>query len=84
MGLVVLRFISGTTGVQRMNAAGLLWGVLFGSIGLGYFLYGRKQKSAMPFVCGLLLMGYTYVFDSPFAIVAVGVVLMAVPYFVRI
>lgn len=67
-----------------MNESGLLWGVLFGSIGLGYFLYGRKQKSAMPLICGLLLMGYTYFLDSSLAIVAVGGVLMAVPYFVRL
>ena len=67
-----------------MNAAGLLWGVLFGSIGLGYFLYGRKQKAPMAFICGLLLMAYTWFVDDTLAIVGVGIVLMAVPYFVRL
>ena len=67
-----------------MNEAALLWGVLFGSIGLGYFLYGKKQRSPMAFICGILLMGYTYFLDSTIAIVVVGVVLMAVPYFVRL
>jgi hypothetical protein len=67
-----------------MNEAGLLWGVLFGSIGLGYFIYGRRQKSPIAFVCGLLLMGYSYFIDNTFAIVAIGCVLMAVPYFIRL
>ena len=67
-----------------MNESALLWGVLFGSIGLGYFLYGRKQKSPLPFICGLLLMGYTYFLDNTLAIVAIGVLLMAIPYFVRL
>jgi hypothetical protein len=67
-----------------VNEAGLLWGVLFGSIGLGYFIYGRKQKAPVAFICGLLLMGYSYFFDNTFVIVAIGIVLAAVPYFIRL
>lgn len=36
-----------------MNTSQLLFGVLFSSIGLGYFIYGKKQKVIMPFFCGL-------------------------------
>ncbi|HCM32392.1 MAG TPA: amino acid transport protein, partial [Acinetobacter radioresistens] len=36
-----------------MTATQLLLGVLFSSIGLGYFLYGRKQSMTVPLVCGL-------------------------------
>ncbi len=67
-----------------MSAAPLLWGVLFSSIGLGYFLYGRKQRAPVAWACGLLLMGYPYFFDSNAAIVAIGLGLMAVPWFVRL
>jgi hypothetical protein len=67
-----------------MNEAGLLWGVLFGSIGLGYFIYGRRQKSPVALVCGLLLIGFSYFIDNTYAIVAVGAVLVAIPYFVRL
>jgi hypothetical protein len=67
-----------------VNGTVLLWGVLFGSIGLGYFIYGRKQKVPVAFICGLLLMGYTYFIDDPLAIVGIGIVLMATPYFVRL
>ena len=30
------------------NTAVLLWGLLFGSIGFGFFLYGKRQKTVVP------------------------------------
>ncbi len=39
-----------------MSASLLLWGVLFSSIGLGYFIYGKKQNATVPLVCGIALM----------------------------
>ncbi len=67
-----------------MTTAQLLWGVLFSSIGLGYFLYGKKQRTVVPLVCGIALMVYPYFISSPTLLVIVGVVLAAIPYFVRL
>ena len=67
-----------------MNSATLLWGLLFSSIGMGFFLYGRKQKRAVPLVCGIVLMVYPYFVPSIIWLVLIGVVLCAVPYFVRL
>lgn len=67
-----------------MNGAALLWGVVFGSIGLGYFLYGRKQKSIVPLACGVLLMGFSYFVENTTAVVVVGATLMAAPCFLRL
>jgi hypothetical protein len=58
--------------------------MLFGSIGLGFFVYGRKQRAVVPLVCGLLLMIFPYFVSSTVLLVAIGVVLIAIPYFVRI
>jgi hypothetical protein len=66
-----------------MNIALLLWGVLFSSVGLGFFLYGRKQKAAVPLICGMALMVVPYVISSAVVLVVVGAALTAVPYFVR-
>jgi predicted membrane protein len=66
-----------------VNAGVLLWGLLFSSIGLGFFLYGRKQRAVVPLVCGLVLMIYPYFIPNVIALVAIGVVLSAVPYFFR-
>lgn len=62
----------------------LFWGLIFGSIGFGYFLYGKKQGRAVPLVCGIALMVYPYVVSSTWAMVGIGLVLMAIPYFVRL
>jgi len=66
-----------------MNTSLLLLGVLFGSVGLGYFLYGKKQRAVVPLVCGLALMVIPYFISSTALLVMVGAVLSGIPYFVR-
>jgi hypothetical protein len=66
-----------------MNTSLLLWGLLFGSIGLGYFVYGKRQRAVMPLVCGLALMAFPYFVSNSVLLVAIGVALMALPYFFR-
>lgn len=67
-----------------MSGAVIFWGLLFGSIGLGFFVYGRKQSSTVPLVTGLILMVFPYFVSNTFLLVAIGVVLVAAPYFVRL
>ena len=67
-----------------MNLAPLLWGVLFSSIGLGYFIYGKRQGAPIPLVCGIGLMVFPYFVSNSWAMVLAGAALMAVPYFVRL
>jgi len=66
-----------------MNTTLLLLGVFFGSVGLGYFLYGKKQRAVVPLVCGLALMVVPYFISSTALLVMVGAVLSGIPYFVR-
>jgi hypothetical protein len=66
-----------------MNATQLFLGVIFSSIGLGYFMYGKKQKMTVPLVCGLVLMLFTYFIDSNTMIGIIGVILSVVPFFLR-
>jgi hypothetical protein len=58
--------------------------LLFGSVGFGFFLYGKRQKSVVPLVCGLSLMAVPYFITNTLVLVVVGVVLVAAPYFIRI
>ena len=62
----------------------LLWGILFGSIGLGFFIYGKKQKKLIPFLAGIGLFIFPYFISNVTLLVAVGVGLVALPYFIRI
>jgi hypothetical protein len=66
-----------------LDASSLLWGLLFGSIGLGYFIYGKRQKMPVPLICGLVLMIFPYFVSNTLLLVALGIVLVAVPYFFR-
>ena len=63
-----------------MSTASLLWGVLFGSAGLGLFVYGKKQRAVVPFACGLALIVLPYVISNVFLLVGVGVALAAIPF----
>ena len=67
-----------------MDIALLAWGFLFSSIGLAYFMYGKSQKSPIPLSCGLVLMIYPYFVSNSTWMVVIGVILSAIPYFVRL
>ncbi len=65
------------------STAVLMWGLLFGSIGVGFFIYGRKQKAVVPLCVGVALCVFPYFIANVYVLVLVGVALMAIPYFVR-
>jgi hypothetical protein len=67
-----------------LNTTSLLWGLLFGSVGLGFFVYGKKQKAVVPLVCGLALMVFPYFISHTILLVGIGTALIAIPYFIRI
>lgn len=59
-------------------------GVLFGSIGMGYFIYGKKQGAIVPLISGIGLMVYPYFVTNLYLFLLAGCALMVLPYFVRI
>lgn len=67
-----------------MDTTQLLLGVLFSSIGLGYFLYGKKQKVVVPLVCGIILMIFPYFIDNTTLIIMIGTLFSIFPYFIRL
>ena len=67
-----------------MDTATLLWGLLFGSIGLAYVIYGRKQNAVVPLVSGLALIAFPYFVSGTLALVLIGAVLIAAPYFLKL
>lgn len=58
--------------------------MLFGTIGLGFFTYGKKQNAVVPLFTGIALFLFPYFIPNVYILVIVGVVLVALPYFVRI
>jgi hypothetical protein len=68
---------------ESASMATLLWGLLFGSIGFGFFIYGKKQKALVPLITGIMLCVVPYFIANVYVLVAVGVVLVAIPFIVR-
>ena len=62
----------------------LIWGVLVGGVGLGYFLYGKKQRAVVPLVAGISLFIFPYFVSNVILLVIVGMLIIAVPWFVKI
>jgi len=61
-----------------------MWSLLFSSIGLGFFMYGKKQKAVVPLFSGLGLMIYPYFVSNTILLVSIGAALIVLPYFVRV
>lgn len=62
----------------------LLISLVFSSIGLGYFIYGKKQKHKIAFYTGICLMAYPYLITDPTMMFIVGIALMFVPKYIRL
>ena len=57
------------------STASLLGSILFGTIGMAAFVYGKKQGAAGPMVLGLALMGYPYFVTQTWLLYALGMLL---------
>jgi hypothetical protein len=66
-----------------MNVSILIWGLIFGSIGLGFFVYGKKQKAVIPLLSGMGLMVFPYFISNLYIMILSGIILVALPYFIR-
>ena len=62
----------------------IIWSLLFGSIGMGFFIYGKKQRAIIPLCSGGALIIFPYFMTSVAMLLFVGVVLISIPYFVRL
>jgi hypothetical protein len=63
------------------NASFLFASLIWGSIGLGYFIYGRKQSSWVPMIAGILMMVASYFVSSALLMSLVCATLIALVYF---
>jgi hypothetical protein len=66
-----------------MDTSSLVWDLLFGSIGIGFLIYGRKRGAVVPLMCGLALVISPYFVSDTILLITVGIMLIAISYFVR-
>jgi hypothetical protein len=77
--------LSGDGGILRDLTGGYTKGsiiamVIFSVIGLGYLTYGKKSQQLLMLICGIALMGYSYLVDGTGYIILTGVGLSALPF----
>jgi len=65
-----------------MTSFELVAGLVFGSIGLAYAIYGRRQRVLTPFISGIALMAFPYFVSGTMATLAIGTGLILLPYIV--
>ncbi len=58
--------------------------LVFSAVGMGYFSYGKKQRHNVALVAGIALMVYPYFVTNVLPIILIGVVLMALPFVIKI
>jgi hypothetical protein len=66
-----------------VSTTALYLALLFGSLGAGYCVYGRRQRALVPFVCGLALIVVPYFIANTLALTAAGALVAAVPFFLK-
>jgi hypothetical protein len=60
----------------------LFIGILAGAIGMGYFVYGKRQVRIVPMVAGIMLCVYPYFVDNVLWQSVIGVALVASPFLI--
>lgn len=65
-----------------MNPTSVIIGIFTGAIGVGYFVYGKRQAKFVPLIAGMMLCVYPYFVDNVLWLVLVGVALMAAPFLI--
>ena len=65
-----------------MNPTSLVLGIFTRAIGIGYFIYGKRQAKFAPLLAGMMLCVYPYFVQSVLWTVVVGAALVAAPFLV--
>ena len=61
----------------------LIYSMLFGSVGIGYFIYGKKQGKMVPLLTGVALNIFPYFMPNLYAMILAGIILIGVPWVYR-
>jgi hypothetical protein len=60
-----------------VNPSFLVASLIWGSVGLGYFIYGKRQSSWIPMIGGIFMMAGSYFISSVWLMSVVSLGLMA-------
>lgn len=66
-----------------MNMWTLFFGVIFGAIGTGYVMYGKKTGNYLFLLVGIVEIAYGWVVPNPVLNLILGIVLTAIPFVIK-
>ncbi len=66
-----------------MDMASLMFSMLFGTVGMGFVMYGKKAGELIPVGAGLALLICPYFISNLVALLAICSILIAIPFFLR-
>lgn len=69
--------------MEIVDTSTLFLSLLISTVGLVYFLYGRKRPSYPFMLAGAVMMVFSYFLDSVWLSLLVFIVLAALPFFIR-
>ena len=61
----------------------LVLNIVFGAIGSGYLIYGKRQYDVPFLVAGFVLLIYPWFVSNTLAMAIIGVVVSAIPFLLR-
>jgi len=67
--------------MQLFSASFLFASLVWGSVGFGYFIYGKKQSSWPPMIGGIVMIACSYFIGSALLMSLISLALMAAVYF---
>lgn len=68
----------------HMSTSSLLLSMLFGAIGTGYFIYGKRQESFVALFAGIGLFVFPMFVSNVWITLLVGTALCAAPFVISI
>ncbi|MDD2907699.1 MAG: hypothetical protein PHH98_03600 [Candidatus Gracilibacteria bacterium] len=61
----------------------LLSGIIFSSVGMGYFIYGKKTPNYIALISGIVLMIYPLLVTNIYYMIGIGVAFIVLPFLIR-
>ena len=67
--------------MNLLDAKFLFASLIWGSIGVGYFIYGKRQQEVVPLVGGLVMIAVSYLVSGALLMSLISIVLIATVHF---
>lgn len=63
-----------------MDSSYIFAAFFWGTVGFGFFIFGKKQKSIVPLIGGILLMGISYVIRTALNLSLISIAIIVAIY----